>query len=69
MQRIAVSSSNIRSVGYDADSRILEIEFGSGGAYRYGGVPASVHLGLMGAASKGGYFHDNIKDRYPTTKV
>lgn len=69
MRRVPVSSSNLVSVGYDPDSRILEIEFRQGAVYQYSNVPASVHSGLMNAASHGTYFHDHIRDRYPTTRI
>lgn len=38
MIRQPVSSSNIRSIGYDSKSNTLEIEFHSGGVYQYFGV-------------------------------
>ena len=64
-----VSSSNLRSVGYDPDTAILEIEFHNGGIYRYSNVPAQVHHGLMRAASHGQYFHQSIKGVYPYSKI
>jgi hypothetical protein len=69
MNRSPVSSSNLRSVGYDAGTAILEIEFHSGGVYQYRGVPQSIYGGLMSASSKGSYFSQHIRDRFPTTKV
>jgi hypothetical protein len=69
MERISVNSSNVSSVGYDADSQILEIEFNNGGIYQYSGVPESVYEGMMGADSKGKYFHANIKNAYPFSKL
>jgi len=69
MERIAVSSSNIQSVGYDADSSTLEIEFNSGGLYQYQGVPQSEYDAFMNAGSKGKYFHANIKNGYPCIKL
>ncbi len=69
MNRSSVRSSNIRSVGYDPQSRKLEVEFHGGAIYEYSGVPETIHKGLMQAASKGAYFHDHIKDRYPCWRV
>jgi len=69
MDRIPVRSSNIRSVGYDAASRTLEVEFHSGGVYQYSGVPQAIYQGCMRAVSKGSYFHDHIKGRYPDRQV
>lgn len=69
MIRQPVRPSNIRSVGYDPNTRTLEIEFHSGGIYQYSAVPEIVYQGLMRAFSKGSYFHDHIKDRYSFRQV
>jgi hypothetical protein len=70
MNRIPVQSSNLASVGYDADNMILEIEFHHGGVYQYFNVPPDIHQGLMNAGSKGTYFDQNIKKAgYPYKKV
>lgn len=69
MTRQPVNSSNLRSVGYDSATQTMEIEFNSGAVYRYDGVPPALHAGLMGAASHGSYFHQNIKGQYGDRRV
>lgn len=69
MDRVRVVSSNIRSVGYDPTSSILEVEFNSGSIYQYLDVPESEYEGLINAASKGRYLNRNIKGRYEDIKV
>ena len=69
MQRTYVSSSDLRSVGYDPGSQTLEVEFVNGGIYQYYGVPATVYQGLMNAPSHGKYFHAHIKTVYRYAKV
>ncbi len=69
MQRQAVVSSNLQSVGYDEASRVLEIEFKNNTVYQYFGVPAGEHRGLMSAASYGKYLHAYIKNAYPYERV
>lgn len=69
MNRISIKSSNIHSIGYDEKSRILEIEFHSGGIYQYLNIEEEVYDKLMSASSKGGFFHRFIKDKYPTKKL
>ncbi len=64
MIRTPVSSSNIRSIGYDADSQVLEVEFLDGAVYEYYDVPEDVHQGLMSARSHGSYLHRHVRDRY-----
>jgi len=70
MRRISVDSSNLVSVGYDAERRILEIEFHSGSVYQYSGVPESVYRDLMSADSHGLYFDREIKKAgYPYDRI
>lgn len=69
MERTPVSSETIRSVGYDTDSSILEIEFNNSGVYQYADVPESEFGSLMAADSKGKYFNRNIKTRYSCVKL
>ncbi len=70
MNRAPVSSSSLRSVGYDPATSILEIEFNSGSVYQYDRVSQSVYTGLMQAASHGQYFDRFIKKAgYPYRQV
>ena len=64
-----VSSSDIRAIGYDADTSTLKVAFHSGGVYQYWGVPVSVHRALISASSKGRYLHAYIKNRYPGNRA
>jgi hypothetical protein len=64
-----VDSTSLASVGYDAASQTLEIEFRTGALYRYLAVPAEVHRALMSAESKGRYFSQHIRDRYRFQRV
>lgn len=69
MERQRVTSSNVRSVGYDATSEVLEVEFNTGGIYQYLNVPETIYAALMHAASKGRYLNDHVKDRYRYRQV
>jgi len=60
MERTPVKSSNVASVGYDEQTKTLEIAFQSGGVYQYAGVEPQTHLDLMGAESIGGFVNQNI---------
>ena len=62
MRRVAVDSSMIASIGYDASSEVLEVEFTSGSIYQYCDVPASLHRGIMKAESHGRYFNEHIRE-------
>ena len=69
MDRISVVSSNLRSVGYDPDNSILEVEFTNGQIYHYQGVPQDAYQQLMGAGSKGTFFNANIRNAFPFYKA
>ncbi len=69
MKRTPVSSSNLASVGYEVSTSILEIEFHGGSVYQYYNVPERVYYELLGAVSKGKYFHRHIRDRYSYRRV
>lgn len=69
MNRQTVTSSNIASIGYDANSQTLEIEFLNGGVYQYFDVPQYVYEELMNASSHGQYLAQNIKGVYRFSKV
>ena len=69
VKRRHVSSSAIRSVGYDDQLHLLEIEYVSGDVYRYYYVPASEYARLEKAPSKGAYVNLEIKPKYPYDKA
>lgn len=69
MEREPVSSSTIVSVGYDATSQTLEVEFKSGGTYQYYNVPQNTHEEFMRAPSKGQFLATYIKNSFPYSRV
>jgi hypothetical protein len=69
MDRKRVSSSNIRSVGYEEKTRVLEVEFTNGSVYQYSGIQPEVHRRMMSASSIGSFFKDNIEEEYPCKRV
>ena len=69
MERTRVSSSNIRSIGYDVQDETLEVEFGNGGIYQYFGVSQQLYERFMAASSKGKFFSAHIRDKFRTKKI
>lgn len=57
-------SEAIKSFDYDADKKILKIEFNNGGIYKYLDVPESIYKGLKEAGSVGQYFNSNIREKF-----
>ena len=80
MNRIPIQSSNILSVGYDPDAKILEIEFrgskkSGSKVYRYFGIPGWICYDLTDPnlllydGSKGTYFAKVVKGRFKYEEV
>jgi hypothetical protein len=64
MRRVWVDSSSIASIGYEAATRQLEIEFReSGDVYRYFDVPEEEYAALLAADSRGTYLNQVFKER------
>ena len=69
MKRESVLSSMIASLGYEADTSTLEVEFNSGAVWQYYDVPESIYHDLMNSDSLGKFFHSSIKRQYREAQV
>ncbi len=69
MQRTGVLSGTIMSVGYEAATLTLELEFTSGEIFQYFHVPLTTYIGLMNAASKSDFYLHNIKAIYESKQA
>jgi hypothetical protein len=69
MQRQAVESTTMQTVGYNQKSQVLEVEFQSGMIYQYLDVPPAIYKELLEAESKGRYFNGEIRDTYEFIRV
>lgn len=69
IQRHPVVSSDLASIGYDAATQTLEIEFKATGVYRYFSVPAEVYEALRTTPSPGKFFLANIKGKFAWEKA
>lgn len=67
--RVAVESSSVTSVGFDATLSVMDVEFAGGAVYRYFAVPAAVHVALMDASSKGAFFNKHVRAKFPFARV
>jgi hypothetical protein len=69
MQRTPVVSSNVVSIGYGVESRILEVEYSSGGVYQYSNVPPEIARDVLNAPSIGKYLNQYVKKLYVCVKL
>ena len=69
MQRKRVNSSKLRSVGYDEQTRTLEVELSNGQVFQYSGVYPEVYRRFMAAPNPTSFFDDKIADEYTGKRV
>jgi hypothetical protein len=69
MLRQVVDSQSLRSIGYDKRTGTLEVEFRTGGLYRYASVPVELWSDFLQAKSKGQFFQERVRDHFPTTRL
>lgn len=69
MKREAVVSSNIKSVGYDIQQNVLEVEFANGSVYQYKEVPKDLADQFVKSESAGRFFSQNVRNQFQATRV
>lgn len=70
IERTPVSSSNVESIGYDEQTRTLEVAFLNGSVYQYDGVPHHIYEDMTYTVSFGHYLWAMIKrGGYSYTKI
>lgn len=69
MKRLAVRSHSAKSLGYDEERQILEVEFHGGAVYQYFSVPAIDYARLLDGRSIGRFINACIKQRYAFKQI
>ncbi len=64
-----VRSSAIHAIGYDIASHELEVIFTGGGIYRFFNVPTKLFTEFVNARSKGNFFQENVRGRFPHARL
>jgi hypothetical protein len=65
----AVASRAIRAIDYDPPSRTLLVIFIDGGGYAYADVPPELYADFLEAESKGRFFAERVRGRFPYQEV
>ena len=69
MQRTAIGSSNIRSIGYDDATSQLEVEYDIQSVHRYREVPPALYHALTSALAEGSRLAAQIEGQYPHVRM
>lgn len=69
IEREHIESSNIESIGYDPERKILAIEFKSSAIFHYQPFTLEQATDFYAAKSKGSYYSKHIKGKITSTKM
>jgi len=69
MEMTACNSSQLKSFGYDPDTRALSIEFHTGATYTFRGVPQEVVTGMAEAESIGRFFGAHVRGKFDYSRA
>lgn len=62
-------TGNLRSIGYDSEKEILEIEYTLGFIYQYYSVPKSVYEKLMSEKNKIVFVQERISKQFRSQRI
>jgi hypothetical protein len=69
MEMKKINSGKLRSIGYDARSRLLQIQLDDGSTLQYGGVGEDVWRRLSSSGAAWSFYRDNIEEEFKATRV
>lgn len=64
-----VESSNIHSIGHDAEHNTMRVKFRNNTEYEYGGVNSEQFEAFRSAPSVGSHFHSSIKGKFEHRRI
>lgn len=59
-----VNAGKLRAIGYDANKRILRIEFNDGRALEFANLGESIWRNFKSSCNQWSYYRDNIEEEY-----
>lgn len=69
IHRHSIESSGIQSLGWDLDTKILEVELTSGDVYQYLDAPVDDLAQMTDVEAIGKYFNDVVRNQYRSKKI
>lgn len=68
MQYMPIKSSSIKAIGYDEETKMMDIVFNSGAIYRYMNIEKQLLFSFLKAPSVGKFYTSFIKG-LPNTRI
>ena len=67
--RVKFDSTTLASASYDYLQSRLQLDFGDGACYTYSAVAPALFNDLISAPSKGKFFNQHIRGRFPYARM
>jgi hypothetical protein len=69
MEMKKIHSGKLRAIGYDARTRVLQVELDDGSVLQYSGVGEAAWRRLNDSAAAWSYYRDNIEEEFTAKRV
>jgi hypothetical protein len=69
MEMKKINSGRLRAIGYDARTRLLQIQLDDGSTLQYGGVGEETWRSLSNSGAAWSYYRDNIEEEFAAKRV
>lgn len=64
-----INSGKLRAIGYEADTRILQVEMDDGRTLQYSGVGEETWRRFSNSGAAWSFYRDNIEEEYAVKRV
>lgn len=68
MEMKKVNAGNLRAIGYDERSRVLQVET-TAGTFQYSNISAEMYRRLSTSSSMWSYYRDNIEEEFTAKRM
>jgi len=69
MEMKKINSGRLRAIGYDARTRLLQVQLDDGSSLQYGGVGEGIWRSLSSSGAAWSYYRDNIVEEFTAKRV
>ncbi len=69
MEMKQINSGKLRTIGYDARVRILQVQLDNGSTLQYSGVGEDVWRRLSSSGAAWSFYRDNIEEEFTAKRV
>ena len=69
MEMKKINSGKLRAIGYDAGTRLLQVQLDDGSMLQYSGVGDEIWRRLSSSGSAWSYYRDNVEEEFTVKRV